>query len=92
MLIPSFQSGEVVENGKLKSKLYNTLDTDKLIFCWRHSLTLTSDWKNPNKKDKDKLDEIRLQNEWIKDKKGMEHKFRFCPKCYQQVLWTKIPK
>lgn len=90
MIIPSFESGQIVENGKLKSRQYNTLDTDRLEYCFRHSLTLTSDWKNPSPKDQKRLDKIKLK-EYVFNDKGKLKKARFCPKCLNTVFYTRQP-
>jgi hypothetical protein len=89
MIIPAYQSGEVAEGGKIVSKQYQPIDTDTLEYCWRHSLELTSDWKNPNKEDKKKLDKIKLKEGEITEKDGTIKKFRFCPACFQHVEYTK---
>ena len=90
-IVQGGQIGEIVKNGK-GIKQYQAINTDDLEYCWRHPITLTSDWKNPNKEDKKKLDKIRLKESFTKEKDGKLHKFRFCPKCWQMVEWTKVPK
>lgn len=91
MIIPGGQIGEIVEEGRVQEKQYQPVDTDGLEYCWRHPITLTSDWKNPNPEDKTKLDKIRLVEGQTKEKDGSRKKFRYCPKCFQTVYYTKTP-
>jgi len=88
MIIPGGQISEKVIGGKVTERQYQSVDTDELIFCWRHSPTLTSDWKNPSPEDKNKLDKIRLKEYEVWDKDKLV-KARFCPKCLQTVYYTK---
>jgi hypothetical protein len=88
-IIQGGEVGQIVNNGKV-TKQYEAINTDSLEYCWRHQLRLTSDWKNPSEEDKKKLEAIRLIPGEVKDKEGNVKKFRFCPKCYQVVNYTKL--
>jgi hypothetical protein len=90
MIVPGGNIGEVVSK-KGVEKQYQPVDTDTLSYCYRCNPTLTSDWKHPNEEDKKQLDKIRLKYCQNKNKDGSYHKFRFCPKCYLTVEFTKIP-
>jgi len=91
MIIPGGQIGEIASKGRVAEKQYQAVNTDDLSYCWRHNLTLTSDWKNPSKEDQKQLDKIRLIPQQITEKDGTVHKFRFCKKCWSMVEYTKIP-
>lgn len=91
MIIQGGESGQVAKNGKLLEKQYQTVDTDNLEYCWKHPITLTSDWKNPNEWDKKKLDKIKLLPREIVEKDGTVNKFRICPSCWLIVPYTKVP-
>lgn len=90
-IIPAGEIGQIVKEGKLIEKQYQPFDTDKIDYCWRHSITLHSDWKNPSEEDQKKLNKVKLQPAITVNKDGSLHKFRWCPKCYQQVEYTKQP-
>lgn len=90
-LIPAGEIGQIVKNGKITERQYQTVNTDTLDFCWRHNIILTSDWKNPNEEDKKKLEKIRLVKYQIKEKDGTFTKLRYCPECYQTVQYTVKP-
>ena len=90
MIIPAFQNGEVVSKLGVE-KQFKPIDTDTLEYCFRHSLTLTSDWKHPNKEDQKQLDKIRLIHNEVKNKDGTITKSRYCPKCWTNVSYTKNP-
>ena len=91
VVIAGGQIGEIASKGRVTEKQYQAVDSDTLSYCWRHALTLTSDWKNPNKEDKKQLDKIRLKPQQIIEKDGTIHKFRFCPKCWAMIEYTKKP-
>jgi len=90
MLIPGGQIGERASKGRITEKQYQAVNTDKLDYCWRHPITLTSDWKNPSPEDKKQLEEIRLKETEVKNKDGSITKSRFCPKCFVSVPYTKL--
>lgn len=87
MIISAGEIGQVVKDGKVERQ-YKPFDTDTIDYCWNHSPTLTSDWRNPNDEDKKKLDEIRLKQVECTNKDGSKYKVRFCPKCKQVVQYT----
>lgn len=89
MLIAGGEIGQIVKNGKVTERQYQKVDTDSLIYCWRHPITLTSDWKNPSPEDQKKLDKIRLVEGETKNKDGTWTKFRWCRKCGNTVYYTK---
>lgn len=88
MIIAGGEIGNIVKNGKVTERQYQSVNTDTLEYCWRHHPTLTSDWKNPSPEDKKKLDKIRLKDYEVWDKDKLV-KARFCPKCFQTVFYTK---
>lgn len=87
MIISGGEIGQVVKEGKVE-KQYQAVNTDTIDYCWNHSPTLTSDWKNPNDEDKKKLEEIRLKVIECTNKDGSKYKVRFCSKCKQVVQYT----
>ena len=89
MIIPGGQIGEIASKGRVAEKQYQAVDTDTLSYCWRHNLTLTSDWKNPNKEDQKQLDKIRLVEGETKNKDGTWTRFRWCRKCGNLIYYTK---
>jgi len=89
MIIPAGEMGQIVKEGKIVERQYQPFDTDKTDYCWKHSIELTSDWKNPNEEDKKKLEKIRLIPAETTEKDGKVDKFRICKKCWNKVEYTK---
>jgi hypothetical protein len=92
--VPGGQIGEIADKGKVLEKQYQPVDTDVLKYCWRHSIELTSDWQNPSPEDAKKLAKIKLKEGQVTEieadtKKVKIIKFRFCPKCFITVAYTK---